>query len=184
MLPFTLSICGLDELSGFLRLDVTHVISILDPDYPAPDGLAKIASEDRIIFHFDDATVPGAGRIHPASSDIEKLVDWSRSLSDSRVKHLLVHCHAGISRSTAAAAIILAEKNPGREAEIFEEIDRIRPRNWPNSMMISLADQLLACGGALNVALRSHHARIAARDPDLAEIIRRHGRAHEIPDDF
>ena len=51
-------------------------------------------------------------------------------------------------------------------------------------MMISLADKLLGCGGALNAALRLHHARLAARDPDLAEIIRRHGRAHEIPDDI
>ena len=184
MLPFTLSICGLDELSGFLNADVTHVISILDPDHPTPDGLADISSEDRIIFRFDDATVPGAGRIHPASSDIGKLLDWSRSLTDVRVKHLLVHCHAGISRSTAAAAIILAEKNPGRETEVFEMIDRIRPRNWPNSMMVSLADQLLGCGGALNAALRAQHARIATRDPDLAEIIRRHGRAHEIPGDL
>ena len=184
MLPFTLSICGLDELNGFLNTGVTHVISILDPDYPVPDGLAKIASENRIVFRFDDATVPGAGRIHPASTDIGKLVEWSRSLTDSQVKHLLVHCHAGISRSTAAAAIIVADKNPGRETEIFKMIDRIRPRNWPNSMMIDLADQLLGCGGAFNAALQSHHARIATRDPDLAEIIRRHGRAHEIPDDI
>ena len=77
MLPFTLSICGLDELNGFLNTGVTHVISILDPDYPVPDGLAKIASENRIVFRFDDATVPGAGRIHPASADIEELVKWS-----------------------------------------------------------------------------------------------------------
>ena len=184
MLPFTLSICGLDELSGFLNSDVTHVVSILDPDYPAPDGLAKILPENRIVFRFDDATLPQIGRIHPASADIEELVKWSRNLSNTEVDHLLIHCHAGVSRSTAAAAIILAEKNPGREAQIFEMIDRIRPRNWPNSMMISLADQLLGCGGALNAALRSHHARIATRNPDLAEIIRRHGRAHEIPDDL
>ena len=70
MLPFTLSICGLDELSDFLKSDVTHVISILDPDYPAPDGLAKIASGNRIIFRFDDATIPSVGRVHPASADI------------------------------------------------------------------------------------------------------------------
>ena len=81
-------------------------------------------------------------------------------------------------------AQISADKNPGHEPEVFVEIDHLRPRNWPNSMMIDLADQLLGCNGAFNAALRSHHTHIAKRDPNLAELIRLHGRAHEIPEDI
>ena len=42
--------------------------------------------------------------------------------------HLLIHCHAGRSRSTASAALLLAQAEPGRPAEaIFDEIVRVRP---------------------------------------------------------
>ena len=99
-------------------------------------------------------------------------------------KHLLVHCHAGVSRSTAAAAILMIDRNPGCEERVFREIDSLRPRNWPNSMMIRLADDFLNCQGRFVEELRNHHARMAARKPDLAELIRMHGRAHEVPDDF
>ena len=37
MLQLPLSICGLDEIAEFLKRGVTHVISILDPEYPYPE---------------------------------------------------------------------------------------------------------------------------------------------------
>ena len=195
MLPFRLSICGLNELAEFVNSDVSHIISILDPDLADPDELSEFPSENRLVFRFDDvALAPKHSKkldrfaqpahSHPGINDIEKLIEWGRGLSEAGAHHLLVHCHAGVSRSTAASAILMADKNPGHEPEVFIEIDHIRPRNWPNSMMIDLADQLLGCNGAFNAALRSHHTHIAKRDPNLAELIRLHGRAHEIPEDI
>ncbi|HIB17643.1 MAG: hypothetical protein CFH35_01768 [Alphaproteobacteria bacterium MarineAlpha9_Bin5] len=182
MLPYRLSICGLNELTEFVNSDVSHIISILDPGRADPEELAEFPSQNRVVFRFDDVIFTQPGHTHPGANDIDNLIEWGRGLNDARVHHLLVHCHAGVSRSTAAAAILMADKNPGHEPEVFDQIDRIRRRNWPNSMMIDLADQVLGCNGAFNAALRAHHAHIAKRDPNLAELIKLHGRAHEIPE--
>ena len=33
-LPFRMAVCGLEELEGHCETAATHVLSILDPDYP------------------------------------------------------------------------------------------------------------------------------------------------------
>ena len=182
MLPFQLSICGLNELAEFMHSDVSHAISILDPDWPDPHELTHLPAQNRLILRFDDVTFAQPSHSHPGSNDIEKLIMWGRSLTEFGAQHLLVHCHAGVSRSTAAAAILMVANNPGQEARAFEDVNSIRPKNWPNSMMINLADSELGCEGAFTNALRVHHARVAERDPNLAQLIKLHGRAHEIPE--
>jgi predicted protein tyrosine phosphatase len=66
-----------------------------------------------------------------------------------------VHCHAGVSRSTAAAAILLAQRNPGEEAAAFRHVARIRPGAWPNRRMVEIADRLLQRDGRLIDGLRA-----------------------------
>ena len=95
---------------------------------------------------------------------------------------MLIHCHAGVSRSTATAVILMAQNNPGREADVFGELARVRPRSWPNSLMIGIADTMLDRKGALLRELRDHQAKVAQAHPDLAALIRMHGRAHEVPE--
>src|SRR3546814_8670076 len=75
-------------------------------------------------------------------------------LAGSQVRHLLVHCYAGVSRSTAAAIGLMSQRNPGREADIFAALADIRPRAWPNTVLVGHADRLLGRGGALVEALR------------------------------
>jgi predicted protein tyrosine phosphatase len=182
MLPYKLTICGLNELSEVVPSGINHVISILDPDWPYPSELASIDADKRVAFRFDDVTVSQEGRMEPGTADIEKLLEWGGKLLQGGGNHLLVHCHAGVSRSTAAAAILMLDQNPGLEDQVFREIDSLRPRNWPNSMMVRLADDLLNCQGRFVAELRNHHASMAERYPDLAELIRLHGRAHEVPE--
>ena len=184
MLPYKLTICGLNELAEVVPSGISHVISILDPDSPSPSELGNIDAANRIMFHFDDVTMSQEGRMAPGTTDITKLLDWGRGLLSSDSPHLLVHCHAGVSRSTAAAAILMLDQNPGLEERVFLELDSLRPRNWPNSRMIKLADDLLNCDGKFSAELRNHHGRMASRNPDLAELIRLHGRAHEIPEEM
>ena len=47
---------------------------------------------------------------------------------------------------------------------------------------IGIADTILERNGALVRELRDHHAKVAKAHPDLAEMIRLHGRAHEVPE--
>ena len=106
----TLIICGLDELDEHSARGVTHVLSILDPEWPEPEAFLAFDPHYRATFRFHDAIEPAPGLRLPERSDVEKILAFGRDAGD--VTHLLIHCHAGISRSTAAMLMILAQARP------------------------------------------------------------------------
>ncbi len=179
LLPYRLSICGLDEIAGFSRQGVTHAVSLLDPDWPDPESFSSFSGCRRMVFRFHDVIDEDEGTVAPATDILRAILEHGRELRGARVGHLLVHCHAGVSRSTATAAILLTQFNPGRERDAFAEIARLRPWSWPNSRMVALADELLGRGGRLVDAMRSHHARMIEDWPDLAAPLREGKRARE-----
>jgi predicted protein tyrosine phosphatase len=182
--PRSLSICGLTELGAFRDASVTHVLSILDPDYPDPTDFANYGPHSRLTLRFDDIIDDAPGMAPPQMHHVEALLEFGRGLAasiDDPLRHLLIHCHAGISRSTASMSILLAEaRRDTDEDDIFEHIREIRPQAWPNSRMIGLADEMLGRGGRLVAALRRHYGIQVAKRPDLAEMIERVGRGREL----
>jgi predicted protein tyrosine phosphatase len=180
LLPYDIIICGLSELSGHAEAGVSHVVSILDPIWPDPDEFARWGTHRRVVWRFDDVVEAGGGYKAPARRDVEAILALGAELAEEPVRQLLIHCHAGVSRSTATAVILMAQHNPGREREVFAELDRVRPRSWPNALMLRLADALLERDGAIIGELRRHQRRIADAHPEFAELLSRCGRAHEI----
>ncbi|NQU11734.1 dual specificity protein phosphatase family protein [bacterium] len=68
--------------------------------------------------------------------------------------HLLIHCYAGISRSTATAlAILMQVYGQGREEEAVRHLFRIRPQAAPNPRIVLETDLILGCGGQLVAAV-------------------------------
>jgi predicted protein tyrosine phosphatase len=180
-----LTICGLEELGHHSDRAVTHVLSIIDPDCPDPEAFQAYDSHHRTILRFHDIIEPLPGYVMPEPGHVEDILAFGQSLSreaGSRDEgHLLVHCHAGISRSTAAMAMLLAQTYPDQDEDrIFARLAEIRPQAWPNSRMIGFADRLLSRKGRLNAALGRLYARQLATRPDLDETMRRHGRAREV----
>lgn len=182
--PRRLTICGLEELGSFQDAAVTHVLSILDPAHPEPADFSSYMPHARLTLRFDDIIAPMSGMSLPQPAHIEQLLEFGRGLADEAgdpLSHLLVHCHAGISRSTAAMATLLAEAQPETDDDaIFAHIREIRPQAWPNSRMIGFADNLLGRGGRLTAALRRHYREQMRLRPDIAEMIERVGRGAEI----
>jgi predicted protein tyrosine phosphatase len=87
----------------------------------------------------------------------------------------------GISRSTAAMAMLLAQAYPeDDEGAIMRRLTTIRPPAWPNSRMMAFADELLGRGGKLLTAVRRLHGRQLAARPHLADTMRRLGRGREV----
>ena len=115
----------------------------------------------------------------PQKADVEAILAFGRDAGD--VSHLLIHCHAGISRSTAAVLMILAQARP-RESEVaaVERLLAIRPQAWPNSSMIALADAALGREGRLAAAVGRIYARRLEAQPEFAELMRRGNRAREV----
>jgi len=180
-----LTICGIDELAGHSTGQVTHVLSILDPGYPEPDAFAAYDPHHRLTLRFHDTIGPWPGWQAPEREDVEALVGFGQELDGAgdKLSHLLVHCHAGISRSTAALATLLARHTaPGDEPAIFARIREIRPIAWPNSRMIGFADEQLGRQGRLSAALRDHYRLQAPNFSRFVEELRRNGRGAEIPD--
>ena len=178
-----LTVCGLDELHGPREPAVTHVLSILDPGYPDPTAFTAWRRHHRLTLRFHDIIAEYPGYEAPRGEHIEALLAFGEELhaAGDSLEHLLIHCHAGVSRSTAALAILLAREHPEDEATVFERLVTIRPRAWPNSRMIALADDILDRRGRLTAALEEHYRRQMRDRPELVEMIRGVGRDAEIP---
>jgi predicted protein tyrosine phosphatase len=173
------SICGLDELIGHQSRGVTHVLSILDPEWPDPEAFQAFDPHFRAIMRFHDAIEPDRDILLPQKSDVEAILSFGRDAAEAG--GLLIHCHAGISRSTVATLMILAQARPDeREDELADRLLQTRPQAWPNSRMITFADELLDREGRLMAATAGIYAQQLVRRPDLAEIMRRGNRVREV----
>jgi predicted protein tyrosine phosphatase len=115
----------------------------------------------------------------PQRGDVEAILTFGRDAAEAG--GLLIHCHAGISRSTAATLMILAQAHPHEaENELADRLLQNRPQAWPNSRMITFADELLDRHGRLSAATSRIYTRQLANRPELAEIMRRGNRAREV----
>lgn len=187
-----LTICGLEELPGHCTPEtvpgVTHVLSILDPGWPEPEPIRNFDLERRLKLHFHDVIEPMPGWIAPERWDVELLLAFGRKLTQSAETasqangtHLLVHCHAGLSRSTASAILLLAQSYPSKPAhDIVGQIIRLRPQAWPNLRIIELGDALLGRDGEIIASVSMLYRLALDREPGLAEAMISAGRGREV----
>ena len=97
-----------------------------------------------------DISAPTEGYIYPDATHVTALIEFAHRWDADSV--VLVHCLAGISRSTAAALVVLCAKQPGREIQAARQLRAAAPHAQPNSRIIQLADELLGCQGRLIAA--------------------------------
>jgi predicted protein tyrosine phosphatase len=179
--PFQVTICGIDELGLHCEAGVTHVLSLLDPGWPEPDAFGIFDPHRRLELRFHDVIDANPGCIPPQRPDVEQLLSFGRDLANAKAGHLLVHCHAGVSRSTAAATLIVAQACPDRPAEeALQTVVRRRPRAWPNLRILELGDTLLGRRGEIVVAARAHYRRVLEREPWMIEQMIDGGRGREV----
>lgn len=145
-------VCSLARLPATLEeTRAQHVVTLLKQI----DLVARplpIPAQNHLHIGVDDIAEPIDGQIHPAEEHIVRLIDfvqgWDRSAP------LVVHCYAGISRSTAAAFITACALRPKRdEVSIARAIRSASPTAWPNRLLVALADGHLGRGGRMIAAL-------------------------------
>jgi predicted protein tyrosine phosphatase len=137
----------------------------------------------RVELRFDDVIEDLPDKLAPHRRDVEEILAFGRDLlaEPSATAHLLVHCHAGVSRSTAAMTLILAQARPDLPAdEIAAEVLRTRSHAWPNLRIIELGDTLLGRNGAIVGAIRSIYREQLRLQPDLGIDFRENGRGREV----
>jgi len=147
-------VCSLARLHQTVQdTRARHVISLLKdtdllrrPDCVSPD--------DHLVLGMDDITEPLEGYIAPGDDHLARLLrfayGWSRS------GPLVVHCYAGISRSTAGAYVVACAVSPERdELSIAKALRRSSATASPNLRIVSIADRMLDRGGRMVGAIET-----------------------------
>ena len=176
-----ITICGILELGEHSAAGVTHVLSILGPNGPDPPEFAEFAPHRRLVLRFHDVIEPLPDQIAPTRADVERLLVFGREVDETPDAHLLVHCRAGVSRSTAAATLIIMQANPEWPASAaLEAVAALRPRAWPNLLILEFGDALLGRNGEIVAAVGAIYRRVLACDPEFGEQMINAGRSREV----
>jgi predicted protein tyrosine phosphatase len=130
-----------------------HVVTLVRDEMRVfrPQG---IEPENHLWLQMDDITEPLDGYIAPAAEHVEALLGFVERWR--REQPLIIHCFAGISRSTAAAFIALCAVNPRRtEADIAERLRAASPTATPNARIVAFGDEILGRQGRMSAAIQS-----------------------------
>lgn len=150
-----ITIVGLDDLEGLKGTPFTRVISICDAELKAERGYEAQLRRDFPgasfnFSYFDDVEYAKDGA--PDRNHVYRILLFSQGFTVN--DRILIHCRAGISRSTAiACAIVSQHSQPGEEAAVVEQVRSIRPVMLPNFLIIKLADEILQRQGKLVAAV-------------------------------
>lgn len=180
-----LTVCGIEELPEQRARKVTHVLSLVDPDLPELDAFQTFEQHHRVTLRFHDIINAADNHTMSTPDHMSAILQFGSEFlaaqNPEAPGHLLVHCHMGVSRSTAAMVSLMAQGNPDESAEsLFTRLVAIRPQAWPNSQMIGFADEQLGRKGELTSALRRHYGRQIERNPQYTEWMTMLGRQAEL----
>ena len=145
-------VCPLNKVQPLVdQYKVRHVVSLLAPETPH-DTPRGVDGERHLKLYFHDIVQEMDGHRPPRPEDAMQLVGFLRTWNAEGP--LLIHCWAGISRSTAAAFITLCMfRKQAEEAELARELRAASPSATPNRLIVSLADEVLAREGRMVTAV-------------------------------
>ena len=151
-MKINLTICGVHELADQEGKRWTHVISIWDKrflyDTACREKVKAVAPRVEVLFNFFEDTDAPAHPDAPRLQDVKRILAFTSRLP-AKAK-ILVHCRAGISRSTATAyAILCQHTKPGKEMDNLLHVQSLRDLVLPNRLVIRHADKVLKREGAM-----------------------------------
>ncbi|ACL61465.1 tyrosine phosphatase family protein [Methylobacterium nodulans] len=139
-LPETVAACG-----------ASHVVTLINVGTPVVRP-ASIAPDNHLFIGVSDITAPMVDHVLPERTHVEQLIAFVRAWG--RAQPLVLHCYAGISRSTAAAYIAVCALRPERdEAELAQALRAASPSATPNARLVAVADEILGRDGRMIAAI-------------------------------
>jgi predicted protein tyrosine phosphatase len=147
-------VCSLARLHGTVAdSGARHVVSLLDDTFQI-ERPRCVTAENHLRLRIHDISVPLDGYVLPGEAHVAELLAFVRGWD--RRAPLVVHCYAGISRSTASAFVSVCALAPRRdEAGIAQALRRASPTATPNMRIVSLADRLLGRDGRMIAAIET-----------------------------
>jgi predicted protein tyrosine phosphatase len=141
-------VCPLREVSATVdRFGATRLVSLIDAETLVVRP-PSILPENHLYLGIHDITEPMEGFVLPDEEHVRELIQFVEAWD--RKEPMVVHCYAGISRSTAGAFIALCVARPDRdERDIARSLRAASPIATPNARLIALADRLLGRDGRM-----------------------------------
>ena len=145
-------VCSLAALPDTVRATgASHVLTVM-ANVDQVQRPESVLPANHLKISMDDITEQMDGFVAPSDSHIEQVLNFVRGWD--RSAPLVVHCYAGISRSTASAFAAVCMLNPHRdEISIARQIRAASPIASPNRLIVSLADRALGRDGRMLRAL-------------------------------
>lgn len=131
----------------------SHVVSLLDPGSAFPD-IPGYGEDRHLRVGVHDIEADEAGFDAVCDKRIRAILDfvalWEREAP------ILIHCYAGISRSTATAFIAACAHNPHlSEEQVARSLRAASATASPNRRFVALADAELGRGGRMSAAIEA-----------------------------
>lgn len=112
----------------------------------------QIAPERHLFLGLSDIVVSQPGFTLPQQQHVAELLAFVRRWD--RVAPMVIHCYAGVSRSTAAAFIAACALQPEcSEQSHAQYIRKLSPTATPNPRLVQLADDFLQREGRMVAAI-------------------------------
>jgi predicted protein tyrosine phosphatase len=147
-----LHVCSLSLVAETVRrTGARSLLTLLSPG-TSVERPGAIAPERHLYLAVSDILAETPGQTLAVRAHLDDLIGFVRGWD--RLDPMLIHCYAGVSRSTAAAFIAACALNPERdEFEIARALRRASPTATPNTRIVALADAVLGRGGRMNIAI-------------------------------
>jgi len=147
-------VCSLARLHKTVEdTGARHVVSLITDEVRVERPTA-VLEENHLWLRLHDISSPLDGHIMPDEEHVADLLSFVRRWD--RRAPLVMHCYAGISRSTASAFASVCALNPQRdEGAIAQALRRASPTATPNIRIVSLADRLLGRDGRMIAAIET-----------------------------
>jgi len=145
-------VCSLAALPDTVKATgASHVLTVM-ANVDQVQRPESVLPANHLKISMDDITEQMDGFVVPSDSHIEQVMNFVRGWN--RSAPLVVHCYAGISRSTASAFAAVCMLNPHRdEISIARQLRAASPIASPNRLIVSLADRALGRDGRMLRAL-------------------------------
>jgi len=148
----SIQICSLGTAREVDHSTYDGVITIEDSLVDEPLRINQ-ADCPQLVLCFDDIASPKNDWVLPNKKHVQSALNFAVELRGSS---LLIHCHAGISRSSAVTLAIIAKGlGAGKEKQACIELEKVNPNSAPNALVVRLADEILERGGALYTMAKS-----------------------------
>ncbi len=149
-----LYVCSLAKVGQVVdTVEASYLLSVINPETPV-ERPKRILPENHLYLGMNDIVTATPGFEMGSRAQVEQMIgffqDWDRA------SPMVVHCWAGVSRSTASAFIAACCLRPDlSERELAQDLRLASPSATPNRRLVELADDILDRQGRMTAAIQA-----------------------------